>query len=37
MPLDEWLQEVIKNDGVLGEVRETLGLTMTKPESENVS
>lgn len=26
MPLDEWLQEVIKNPGVLGEVRETLGI-----------
>jgi type VI secretion system protein ImpA len=26
MPLEEWLQEVIKNEGVLGEVRETLGL-----------
>jgi type VI secretion system protein ImpA len=37
MPLDEWLQEVIKNDGVLGEVRETLGLGMTKSESEKIS
>jgi type VI secretion system protein ImpA len=26
MPLEEWLQEVIKNTDVLGEVKETLGL-----------
>ena len=26
MPLEEWLQEVIKNADVLGEVKETLGL-----------
>jgi type VI secretion system protein ImpA len=37
MPLDEWLQEVIKNDGVLGEVRETLGLNPPKSEPENVT
>jgi type VI secretion system protein ImpA len=30
MPLDEWLQEVIKNPGVLGEVRETLGIKVDK-------
>jgi type VI secretion system protein ImpA len=30
MPLDEWLQEVIKNPGVLGEVRETLGIKSEK-------
>ena len=30
MPLDEWLQEVIKNPGVLGEVRETLGIRVEK-------
>ena len=30
MPLDEWLQEVIKNPGVLGEVRETLGIKTDK-------
>ena len=33
MPLDEWLQEVIKNEGVLGEVRETLGLMMKQAET----
>lgn len=27
MPLEEWLQEVIKNTDVLSEVKETLGLT----------
>lgn len=26
MPLDSWLQDVIKDDSVLGQVRETLGL-----------
>jgi type VI secretion system protein ImpA len=26
MPLESWLQDVIKNDGVLDELRETLGL-----------
>ncbi len=26
MPLNEWLQEVIKSDDVLGQVRETLGI-----------
>lgn len=29
MPLGDWLQEVIKNQDVLGEVRETLGMTDT--------
>jgi len=37
MPLEEWLQEVIKNDGVLGEVRETLGIHVAKSESETIS
>ncbi len=32
MPLDEWLQEVIKNPGVLGEVRETLGIKSEKKQ-----
>lgn len=26
MPLDTWLQDVIKDDGVLGQLRETLGM-----------
>lgn len=34
MPLEEWLQEVIKNEGVLGEVRETLGLMMKQSETQ---
>lgn len=34
MPLEEWLQEVIKSDDVLGNVRETLGLTQSRPTSE---
>jgi type VI secretion system protein ImpA len=29
MPLESWLQEVIKNDGVLDQLRETLGLNTT--------
>ena len=29
MPLESWLQEVIKNDGVLDQLRETLGLNIT--------
>ena len=37
MPLDEWLQEVIKNAGVLGEVRETLGLNSAKAETKSDS
>ena len=35
MPLDEWLQEVIKNESVLGEVRETLGLMMKQTETQH--
>ena len=34
MPLEEWLQEVIKSDDVLGNVRETLGLTQSRPASD---
>lgn len=34
MPLEEWLQEVIKNEGVLGEVRETLGLMIKQAETQ---
>jgi type VI secretion system protein ImpA len=34
MPLEEWLQEVIKSDDALGKVRETLGLTQSRPTSE---
>jgi type VI secretion system protein ImpA len=34
MPLEEWLQEVIKNEGVLGEVKETLGLMMKQPDTQ---
>jgi type VI secretion system protein ImpA len=30
MPLEEWLREVIRNEGVLGEVKETLGLTQNQ-------
>ncbi len=26
MPLDQWLEEVIKNNEILGQVRETLGI-----------
>jgi len=33
MPLDEWLNEVIKSKDVLGSVRETLGLKDEKPKS----
>jgi type VI secretion system protein ImpA len=29
MPLDEWLVDVVKNDGVLDHLRETLGLQQT--------
>jgi type VI secretion system protein ImpA len=32
MPLESWLEDVIKNDGVLQELRETLGI---KPGSES--
>ncbi len=32
MPLEEWLNEVIKSEDVLGSVRETLGLKDDKPE-----
>lgn len=32
LPLDQWLREVIHDEGVLGHVRETLGLT--KPDSQ---
>jgi len=31
MPLDEWLREVIKDDSVLGSVRETLGIKEDQP------
>lgn len=34
MPLEEWLQEVIKSDDVLGNVRETLGLNQSRPASD---
>jgi type VI secretion system protein ImpA len=37
MPLEEWLQEVIKSDDVLGNVRETLGLIQSKPTNEPTS
>lgn len=37
MPLEEWLQEVIKSDDVLGNVRETLGLTQSQPAKEQNS
>ena len=34
MPLETWLQDVIKNDGVLDHLRETLGLsTMSTPDN----
>ncbi len=35
MPLGEWLQEVIKNPDVLGEVRETLGMKETDKTDES--
>jgi type VI secretion system protein ImpA len=28
MPLDDWLQEVIKDETVLGQLRETLGFSV---------
>lgn len=34
MPLEEWLREVVKNEGVLGEIRETLGIAMQSPERQ---
>lgn len=34
MRLDKWLQEVIKNEGVLSEVRETLGLAMKPNDTQ---
>lgn len=37
MPLEEWLQEVIKSDDVLGNVRETLGLSQGRPTNEQNS
>jgi type VI secretion system protein ImpA len=37
MPLEEWLQEVIKSDDVLGKVRETLGLTQGRPAQDKHS
>ena len=37
MPLEEWLQEVIKSEDVLGNVRETLGLTQSRPPSDQKS
>jgi hypothetical protein len=33
MPLEEWLQEVIKSEDVLGQLRETLGIKPTASES----
>ena len=33
MPLEEWLNEVIKSEDVLGNVRETLGIKDVNPES----
>ncbi len=37
MPLEEWLQEVIKSDDVLGNVRETLGLNQSRPASDQTT
>ena len=34
MPLDAWLGEVLKNDDVLAQVRETLGLGQAPPPAE---
>jgi hypothetical protein len=33
MPLDSWLQEVVKDENVLGNIRETLGLGSYSSES----
>ena len=35
MPLEEWLQEVIKSQDVLGEVRETLGIKRETTTTES--
>jgi type VI secretion system protein ImpA len=35
MPLEEWLQEVIKSQDVLGEVRETLGIKQASTTTES--
>jgi type VI secretion system protein ImpA len=34
MPLDKWLEDVVKDAGVLDQVRETLGLTTTDTSEE---
>jgi hypothetical protein len=34
MPLEDWLREVINDDGVLARVRETLGLGNSTGRSE---
>jgi type VI secretion system protein ImpA len=33
MPLEEWLQEVIKSEDVLGQLRETLGIKVATPST----
>jgi type VI secretion system protein ImpA len=35
MPLEEWLQEVIKSEDVLGQLRETLGIKVATPSSSD--
>lgn len=35
MPLEEWLQEVIKSEDVLGQLRETLGIKVDPPSSSD--
>jgi len=35
MPLEEWLQEVIKSEDVLGQLRETLGIKVDPPRSSD--
>lgn len=35
MPLEEWLQEVIKSEDVLGQLRETLGIKVVDTSSSN--
>jgi type VI secretion system protein ImpA len=35
MPLEEWLQEVIKSEDVLGQLRETLGIKETTSSSDS--
>jgi len=37
MPLDEWLQDVIHDENVLGQLRETLGMKDATNGTSNAS